>query len=87
MRSENLFSRIKIYENDESIGAYIAWIGSHQHESPIVDMSSSFNTPGITLIVRKPLHANTRNALLQYSIAIGAASSEIFHIAEVELCW
>ncbi len=87
VRSENLFSKIKIYENDETIGAYIAWIGSHQHESPINDMSSSFNMPGITLIVRKPLRANTRNALLQYSVAIGAASSEIFHIAEVELCW
>jgi hypothetical protein len=25
--------------------------------------------------------------LLQYSVAIGATSSETFHIAEVELCW
>ena len=67
--------------NLDEIGAYIAWIGSHQHEGPIIDMSSSFNMPDITLIVRKPLRANTRNALLQYSVAIGAGSSKIFHIA------
>jgi hypothetical protein len=85
MRSENLFARTKIYENYKTTTAYIVWIRPHQHESPIIDMSSSFNMPGITLIVRKPLRADTRDGSVQYFVAIGAALPEISRITEVEL--
>jgi hypothetical protein len=84
MCSESLFARTEIYENYKTITAYIVWIRPHQHENPIIDMSSSFIMPGITFIARKPLRADTRNGSVQYCVAIGAAPPEISRITEVE---
>ena len=70
VRSKIFFTKRKVYENYETVVANVIWVWPHQNKSSIVTMSSLFDMPDITFVIRKPLRTDARNDPSQYGVPI-----------------